>query len=78
MTAELTVEWSSPDPQLAALLQSVAALPERSPERLAAEAALHTWHAQHLHKQIGHVLAEQATAERNRRARRPTTPTAAP
>lgn len=70
MSAELVTEWSSSDPRLAAMLRSIAELPEWSEERLAAEAALHTFQAQLAHERIGRIRLERAQAERNRRAAR--------
>jgi hypothetical protein len=60
--AELIVEWKSSDPDLARLLASVEAM--RGVERLAAEAALHTFQAQHCQQQIGEIEAQRADGRR--------------
>ena len=60
--AELIVEWKSTDPDLARLLSSVAAM--HGVERLAAEAALHTFQAQHCQQQIGAIERERADSKR--------------
>lgn len=66
----LEISWSTDDPQLQTLLRTVAKLPVYSSERLAAEAALCSFHAQWCHTRIGRAEAEQAMADRNRRAAR--------
>lgn len=51
--ALLRTEWSTDDPKLAKMLRQIAALDEWSEERLALEAALHTWQAQHCYRRMG-------------------------
>lgn len=60
----LVTEWSSDDPDLAQTLRFMAALPDRSPERLAAEAALHTFQATELQRELGQILAERRVRQR--------------
>jgi len=56
----LDVEWSTDDPGLLQTLREVAALPEGSASRLAAQAELHEWYAGQLRQEIGR-LAEPPT-----------------
>ena len=66
--AELITDWSSADPRLAALLRSIADM--HGPQRWAAEAALHTFQAQHCTALIGAYEERQRdSARRSRRIR---------
>jgi hypothetical protein len=49
----LTVEWSTSDPQLAAILNMIAEFPEHSAERLELEATLHAAEAARLMREAG-------------------------
>lgn len=59
----LITEWSTDDPSLARMLRQISRL--HGVQRLAAEAALHTFLAGHCHEQIGHL---QANRRRTRKA----------
>lgn len=72
--ARLITEWSSDDPGLADMLRSIAEVPEHSTARLELEAALHTWQAGWLHRQIGALRAEETQSARNRRNAQGRTP----
>lgn len=71
----LITEWSTDDPQLARVLSTVQAMLEASIERMAAEAALHSWQAMDLHQRIGVAQghAAEARAWRGRRRTEETT-----
>jgi hypothetical protein len=56
---DLVVEWRSRNPQTQLLLRQIAELPDGSPARYAAEAALHEWWAGWLHEQVGRALTTQ-------------------
>ena len=51
--ARLIVEWSTADPQLAAVLQRIAEYPEHSAERMELEATLHAAEAARLMREAG-------------------------
>jgi hypothetical protein len=55
----LITEWSSDDPTLANMLREMAAMPEWSEERMASEAALHTFQAHWLEREIGERRGER-------------------
>lgn len=51
--ARLIVEWSTQDPQLAAVLRRIAEYPEHSAERMELEATLHAEESARLMREAG-------------------------
>lgn len=75
--AQLIVEWSTDDPQLAEVLKLIAAYPEHSAERMELEATLHAAEAARLQRAAGERRGWASAGRAHQGARKAPSPPSA-